>query len=631
MTAQLDVHARSAPRAAPAPGRGSAGSRIPGLDGLRAVAVIAVVVYHLAPAALPGGYLGVDVFFVVSGFLITTLLLRELDTRGRLSLPAFWTRRARRLLPALGVVVVASVLVARLVDGDLLVGIGRQVLGAATFTTNWWEIAAGVSYFDERQPELLQPLWSLAIEEQFYLLWPALLVVGVVALRSWRRLAAVVLGGGAASAVAMAVLVTLDEPTRVYYGTDTHAFGLLLGAAAAFSLQDRGRLLRSAAARWVGPAALVGLGVLAATMHDDGAFAYRGGLALASLLALLAVASCTTGGSGYLTVLEHPGLRWVGERSYGLYLWHWPVALVVHALLRPAPGSGRWWLSLVVSLAVTVAVSAASYRWVETPVRRDGFRATWRRVAAARGTTRGRVVASAVAAVLLAFVLAVATAPRASQAQLAVERGAAAVASSTESSTESSTGSSAESGTDAAQPEPTGSPTPAHAVTGEDVIGFGDSVMSAAAPALLKRFPGIELDAEPIRKWVDAPDVVRAAADDGRLRPVVVLAFGTNGGFQFTGSEDAMREVLDLIGPDRQVVLVNSSGVSHWVPGANAHLAEVAADYPGTVVVDWYSTAVADPHLLHSDDTHPTMAGIEVYADLLEDAFAGLEVPAGTT
>ncbi len=151
--------------------------------------------------------------------------------------------------------------------------------------------------------------------------------------------------------------------------------------------------------------------------------------------------------------------------------------------------------------------------------------------------------------------------------------------------------------------------------------------MSAAAPALLEQIPGIALDAKPIRKWLDVPAIRAAAADAGHLRDVVVLAFGTNGGFQFTGSEKALCQSLDIIGPDRQVVLVNSSGTSYWLPGANAHLAELASEYPNTVVVDWYAQASAHPELLHSDRTHPNMDGIQVYAALVADALDELRVP----
>ena len=156
--------------------------RLPGLDGLRALAVGAVLVFHLRATWLPGGFLGVDVFFVISGFLITTLLLRERARTGRLDLPRFWRRRARRLVPALVLVVVTSTVLARFLEPDLLVGIGRQTLGALTFTTNWLEISAGTDYFHATSPQLFMTFWSLAVEEQFYLLWP-LLLLGAFRLR----------------------------------------------------------------------------------------------------------------------------------------------------------------------------------------------------------------------------------------------------------------------------------------------------------------------------------------------------------------------------------------------------------------------------------------------------------------
>ena len=202
---------RDATTGVPAPARAAEGAprpgRLPGLDGLRALAIVAVLTFHLDPSWLPGGFLGVDVFFVVSGFLITTLLVRERAATGGLDLPGFSTRRARRLLPALLVCVPASVLLARLSEGDLLVGIGRQVLGAFTFTSNWLELAAGSDYFAATTPTLFMNLWSLAVEEQFYLLWPLAVLVLLRVTRGYEARAAVALGLAMLSAVLMAVHV----------------------------------------------------------------------------------------------------------------------------------------------------------------------------------------------------------------------------------------------------------------------------------------------------------------------------------------------------------------------------------------------------------------------------------------
>lgn len=186
-------------------------SRLAGLDGLRAIAVGAVILYHLGPGIIPGGYLGVDVFFVISGFLITGLLIREKDSSGRIRIGGFWMRRARRLLPALVLVVVVSASAALVVGGNPLVHLGRQVLGAATFSSNWLSIAAAQSYFDETTPELFRNLWSLGVEEQFYLAWPFVILL-VLAVRLRQARVFIVLAIAAGSAMAMAVLAGSGDP-----------------------------------------------------------------------------------------------------------------------------------------------------------------------------------------------------------------------------------------------------------------------------------------------------------------------------------------------------------------------------------------------------------------------------------
>ncbi|MEQ1738212.1 MAG: acyltransferase, partial [Rhodoglobus sp.] len=253
--------------------------------------MLSVLAYHLFPSAAIGGYLGVDVFFVISGFLITTLLIGEHAKAGGISVPRFWLRRARRLLPALALVVLAGGTAAAFIGGDVLVRLGSQVVGAATFSSNWVYIAQGSSYFDEATPELFRTFWSLAVEEQFYLVWPGLLLLLLLLRWQWARVAVVVLAA-AASAVAMAVLFTPPgDPTRVYYGTDTHSFGLAIGAALALLMSARmpGRPLTRALAP-LGALAVGVLVVLVLVMPADDPFVTRGGLALAALLTAVAFA-----------------------------------------------------------------------------------------------------------------------------------------------------------------------------------------------------------------------------------------------------------------------------------------------------------------------------------------------------
>ncbi|WP_285101200.1 acyltransferase family protein [Promicromonospora sp. MEB111] len=623
------------------------GPRIPGLDGLRAVAVVAVVAFHLAPAWVPGGFLGVDVFFVVSGFLITTLLLREVAGTSWIRLPRFWVRRARRLLPALALVLVTSIPVARLVEPDLTVGIGRQLLGAVTFSTNWVEIAAGTDYFDESQPELLRILWSLAIEEQFYLAWPVLLVLLLITVRSAAWRVRIVAAGALVSAAAMALLLmpaygTGVDPTRVYYGTDTHAFGLLLGAAVTLRWAKAGPALWGVRARVLPPLALAGLVALFLLLRSDSPVTYPLGLLAASLLALVLVQACGAARvepTWFTAALEAPPLRWVGERSYGIYLWHWPVACVVTAAVGAQPGTVWWGVGTGLTVALTVVLASSSYRWVEVPVRRLGFRGALRALLGAVRTA-AVVPKAAVVVAVLALVgtgAAVTSAPSRTATELAIAAGvqaaagqAAAGQAAAQAAAGPNTATLAADGAGAPAPTsraggPASDRLPFGARQGTQVSAFGDSVLAAAAPAILARYPRAQVEGVVSTDWLDAERMIRTAKREGRLRETVLLNFGTNAGFQLEGSADAAKHVLDMIGPDRRVVLVNSVGISYWVPDANKTLDRIAAGRENVEVADWHTLVDEHPGLLHADATHPNLDGVEAYTDLVERSFAALE------
>ncbi|HIY67639.1 MAG TPA: acyltransferase, partial [Candidatus Agrococcus pullicola] len=359
---------------------------IAGLDGLRAIAVGLVLVYHLFPGLLQGGFIGVDVFFVISGFLITTLLLREHAKTGRIALGSFWRRRARRLLPAIVLVVLTCGALAAIVGGDTLVDIGRQVLGSLTFSYNWLSIASGSSYFDQTAPELFRNFWSLAVEEQFYIVWPLLFIVCMVAGgRAVTRertpkvdgrlvlgLASLVIG--VASVAWMLVLYPgTGDATRVYFGTDTHAFGLVMGSALACSLFNapvlKGARTRASIAA-LGIVSVVTLVVLSAIIDDYQSWTYPWGLLLASTASagvILAVMLWPRLGK----LLDSEPLRWIGVRSYGIYLWHWPFVVLTAEALR---GSLATPLIGMLVLGGTLVVAHISHRWIEQPFRQHGFR-----------------------------------------------------------------------------------------------------------------------------------------------------------------------------------------------------------------------------------------------------------------
>src|SRR3954471_12806241 len=303
----------------------------PALDGIRALAVIAVILLHAGNTYATAGFIGVDVFLVLSGFLITTLLLRELALTGRVAVKAFWMRRARRLLPALILVLVAVACFGAFVaTGDEAPGLRGDLLGSLFYVQNWRFVLSGASYFTQfGSPSPLRHMWSLAIEEQWYLVWP-LMLFGIMAItrRNLRAVTAVILVLAAGSALLMAALYHQGgDATRAYYGTDTRAQALLVGAALAvlFTMRSVPRTRAAGVVLQVlGAAGLVFLAWVVVEQSERWTFLYRGGFSLVALASAAMIAGAMTRGP-VRSVLAVPPLPAIGLISYGLYLWHWPI------------------------------------------------------------------------------------------------------------------------------------------------------------------------------------------------------------------------------------------------------------------------------------------------------------------
>ncbi|GIF02685.1 acyltransferase family protein [Actinoplanes siamensis] len=355
--------------AAPAP-RPSLGYH-PALDGIRALAVTAVLLFHGGVTAVAGGFLGVDTFFVLSGFLITALLLGEHARTGRIDLAGFWTRRARRLLPALLVMLTATVLAGRArLDPDALGLLRADAYAALAYLANWRMIFRGSGYVAvTAAPSPLQHTWSLGIEEQFYLLWPLLLAALTVRLTARRARAALLIVCGAGIVASQLLCARLGGPpsiARAYYGTDTRAQALLIGAALAAVLA-RGHA--TTPRRWPGVLCAAGVLVTGLLWHfadEQAAWLYHGGLTLAAVAGALVIAHVVTGPDSLpARLLGLAPLVRLGRVSYGVYLWHWPLFTFVTA---DATGLSRWPL-LAVRLAGTLAVAVLGYHLVERPIR----------------------------------------------------------------------------------------------------------------------------------------------------------------------------------------------------------------------------------------------------------------------
>jgi peptidoglycan/LPS O-acetylase OafA/YrhL len=357
---------------------------MPGLDGLRAIAVIAVIAYHLDPDLIPGGLLGVGVFFTLSGYLITDLLLGQREATGSLKLGDFWMRRARRLLPALFLVLAVVVAWVTLLDRSQLPSLRGDVLAAVAYVSNWWNIVREASYFARfGPPPPFDHLWSLAVEEQFYLIWPWLLLLGLRFLPGRYTLALVTLAGAAVSAGAMAMIYQPGiDPTRVYEGTDTRAFGLLVGAALAMVWPSRklsaeritmkGRLMLDG----IGVAGLVVIVFLILRTSEFSPSLYKGGIVLLTVATTMTVAALVHPASWLGVAVGWMPLRWIGVRSYGIYLWHFPIIVLTAPGMQQQASLGLQ----VMQVVATVAVAALSWQFFEEPIRRGAIGRMWGQV-----------------------------------------------------------------------------------------------------------------------------------------------------------------------------------------------------------------------------------------------------------
>ena len=348
------------------------GNYITGIDGLRSIAVFMVLAYHLQFPFAKGGLLGVTVFFVISGFLITRILVSELDGTHRIDLKKFWNRRIRRLLPAVLAMAAVLILVSALWNRVLFTKACSDLLSAIFCYNNWHQIFRNISYFENAgMPSPLTHCWSLSVEAQFYLLYPLLLIF-FAKFQNWRKLSAfATLLLAVLSMGAMWILFDPStDPSRVYYGTDTRAFSLLFGAFLAFMTTDKliRRKRRAAPAACMmsdaaGAAALLVLFYMMARVDGYSSFLYRGGQGLASACTVLVIFSLLNTDGILSRILSIAPLKWISERSYGIYLWHYPVILLI------SNGQKAAWQVHILEILLTLLISALSYRFIETPIR----------------------------------------------------------------------------------------------------------------------------------------------------------------------------------------------------------------------------------------------------------------------
>jgi peptidoglycan/LPS O-acetylase OafA/YrhL len=603
---------------------------MPAIDGLRAIAVAAVFVYHADIAWLPGGFLGVDVFFVISGYLITSLLLAELEKTATVAVLRFWAARARRLLPALFLLLAVVLIVGATLERGRLVGIKGDALSAVFYYSNWHFVFAHESYFAQfGRPGPFRHLWSLAVEEQFYVLWPLLFLL---VMRVGRRLLApaLVALAAVASTALMWHLYRPGDTSRIFYGTDTRAAPLLVGVLLAYawkpsSLPTRRRARAPLGLNAVSLLALGGVIYMFAAVHDYDERLYRGGFLVLALCTAVLLATVVHPASIVGRQLSRAAPRWIGERSYGIYLWHWPILIFTRPGIDVHLARG---ILIPAQAAATVIVAAVSYRFVELPIRTGALRRLRPRKPRllAQPRTPLAFAAGGIAGLLALIALTpsgvAALPPGINSTTLANSRHASThlvlppghpatppgrhhvVRTVTSSSTSHHSGQPARH-----RPKPPPIPT-----TGT-ILALGDSVMLGASSALTSALgPELRIDAVVSRQPEETITRLFAYRADGSLPHRVIVHIGDNGPVYYA---DVLRLKAALAGVPL-VVIVNVRVDTSWQSEVNSELAYAVKGWHEATIADWYDDS-SEPGLL-ADGTHTTPAGARAFAAVIARA-----------
>jgi peptidoglycan/LPS O-acetylase OafA/YrhL len=605
--------------------------RLPGLDGLRGIAVLAVIIYHADVSLLVGGFLGVDVFFVLSGFLITSLLIDELTKTNTVDRARFYMRRIRRLMPALFLVLFFSVLVSGLFVLDAAYHVRRDLPWAMTFVLNWSYLFFEQSYFvNISRPPLLQHLWSLSVEEQFYVIWPIMLIglykvkIGNLSPRTKIFIASSVL---AIASTAWMVHLSVangfpipNDPSRVYFGTDTHAMGLLVGCAAAAlwrseRLNERLTPDRAAAMNGLGLLSIAGLAYFFLFISELNEFLYRGGFLVLSILTAILVVIAAHPGLKFGQRLGNPVLKWFGDRSYGIYLWHWPIFVLMRSgidIQWPDP------IAFVVKVSIVLVIADLSYRYVEMPIRNGAIGSrlsVWRAAGVPRPQARTLMTTAVTVVVLSASLVGMYRVPAPDAGNLTGIGGITAIDEDPVAVVEPVAVAEGEPLLNAQQ-----------AVTLQNEIQakippvvFGDSVVLGARESLKAVMGEISIDAAVSRQPEEIAERIRTRRDERRLGPDVVIHMGTNGIVQ----EEDLKPILEELRDRNRVVVVNVRVPRVWMKPTNQMIESLVVQYPNVRLADWNAASKGKKGYFAPDGVHLTKTGAKVFGTLVNETLRG--------
>jgi peptidoglycan/LPS O-acetylase OafA/YrhL len=546
--------------------------------------------YHLGFSWIPGGFLGVDLFFVISGYVITRLLLDSIAQSGGLDLRGFYLARARRLLPALLFTVVTTTIAIGIWAPDTIKRFITDMPFALTGTMNWWLVAREQDYFESiGRPPLLQHTWSLAVEAQFYLVWPLILYFILKRLGKNRIPFAALLIAAASGIALLIVSLSLDasnssDVSHIYFGTDTHSIGLFLGAALAVSWipQNFTTTLTKQAQNFIDGVGVFGfIGILATFLFIDESdpTLYKIAFPLAAIFGAAIIMSVVHPASRFAPILENPVLLWIGQRSYAIYLWHW----IIFQVTRPTVDlAGQTWALYSLRILIVFALADISLRYVEIPIRRGALKYWFKGLKYRTKKERSRQTRFFIS--IFIFVLALSSVVSVRAISIGNEQRAAIEQSLTSP--------------EVSVPNP----------SSEGIWLTGDSVILGIRTSLNEVAPVSLINARIGRQAPELLDVMKrdkAVAGDSPI----IFNLGNNGLLQ----EEVVREIFELVKSQSSIIVVNTAVPRPWRDSNNSLLSQVASQYPNVRLIDWNSISEGRPEYFAPDGVHLVPAGVEAY------------------
>ncbi|MCP1109862.1 acyltransferase family protein [Ohessyouella blattaphilus] len=599
---------------------------IQGIDGIRAFSVLMVVAYHLKLPFAKGGLLGVTIFFVISGFLITRILLPEIARTKTIDFKNFWIRRLRRLLPAILTMVTALIFVSAIFNRVLFTKTCSDVLSVILGYNNWWQIFNDVSYFENAgAPSPLTHCWSLAIEAQFYLIYPLLLIFLAKFRNRKRNTILITFILALISIVLMwALFDPSKDPSRVYYGTDTRVFSLLIGALLALISEDGKVNSEKTTHYWdvIGVVLFVGLLYMMVMIDGYSSFLYRGGQAIASIMTALIIFSVMSENSIFGRVMGIFPLKWIGDRSYSIYLWHYPIILLISGGKKSS-----WWIILV-EVLLTGVVSAISYQLIETPVRHGIIKKNIDIIKAhprTRGERRRQIrtirrsiktvfvitIIGITAIVCIAFVPREKSLNDIEKLQVQAQKAKKLTEQKTSSTNEKTTNQ------DASKDATVAYQTDEEILESLNLLLIGDSIALGATDEFYAAFPNSICDAAVSRYTTESFAIYGSYVNEkGWNGDGVIFALGSNGLLY-----DSLGTLREMLGADRPFFIITARApYASWEESNNKEIYEFAEATDNTYLIDWYKASEGHSEYFVGDETHLTDEGCKAYIDCIRAA-----------